>query len=313
MSEIYIHIPFCVRKCLYCDFNSSVYGEKEREEYLQALLREIAVSPDMGRIDTVFFGGGTPSLVRPEYIKSILEEIRGHFDLAVDAEISIEVNPGTADENKLYKYLEYGINRISIGVQSLIDEELMKIGRIHNGEMAEECIRAAKRAGFKNINADIMSALPGQSPESLGNTLDRITDLDLQHISVYSLILEENTALYESVRRGELKLLSEDEEIKLDELVREKLSGAGYKRYEISNYAKTGYECGIILATGKECPTGALAWRQPPLTAGAVLPQKEVCRITLPVRIWLWVTEKKLRNTAACQKGKLWRSLSSWD
>ena len=240
--SIYVHIPFCVRKCLYCDFLSFNCGRRDIDEYFAALLTEIKdTSSEYSRfhVKSIFFGGGTPSYVDAEHICDTLKCIRDNYDVADDAEISIECNPASAIYDKLVAYRKAGFNRISIGAQSLIDEELLRIGRAHNVAMFYETFDNARKAGFENINVDIMSALPGQSMESYMETLAKVVDLCPEHISAYSLIIEEGTPFYDM----DLDLPDEDEDRRMYHETKRFLSEHGYHRYEISNYAKDNCEC----------------------------------------------------------------------
>ncbi len=242
--SIYIHIPFCVRKCLYCDFLSAPSDEKEIKSYVNLLLREIkeqAIYYGDHRVISIFLGGGTPSLLSAEDTGRILEQIRENYRMAADPEITIECNPGTAAEDKLKHYIAYGMNRLSLGLQSTDDEELARIGRIHDYHDFLETYASAREAGFSNINIDLMAGLPGQSVASYSRTLERVTGLSPEHISAYSLILEEGTELY--VNQSSYTFPTEEEEREMYALTGEYLAGAGYRRYEISNYAKEGFSC----------------------------------------------------------------------
>lgn len=246
--SLYIHIPFCVRKCSYCDFLSFPAGEWAREAYVNTLLEEIDLEAENYReyeVQTVFFGGGTPSLLTVNQMERIMEQLYDCFQVAENAEISMEVNPGTVTENSLIAYREAGINRLSIGLQSAQDAELQMLGRIHTYDMFLEAYDAAVSAGFSNINIDLMSALPSQSVESYTDTLQKILHLAPRpmHISAYSLIVEEGTPFYEREQAGKLPLPSEEEERAMYELTGQLLLQRGYKRYEISNYALPEYEC----------------------------------------------------------------------
>ena len=269
--ELYIHIPFCIRKCAYCDFLSGPADSEIQEQYTEALLREIERFPDAEQyvVCSVFIGGGTPSVLPKEAIGRILETVRqrfrfvrGNLDRAEgrkakagdfgDAEITIECNPGTADLEKLMYYRKVGINRLSLGLQSADDRELALLGRIHTWQTFLETYQAALSAGFTNINIDLMSGLPGQSVASWERTLDRVLALEPAHISAYSLIIEEGTPFYERYRRDEeLRdkgeepelLPSEEAERQMYAMTEEKLMKHGMYRYEISNYAKRGFAC----------------------------------------------------------------------
>ena len=246
--EIYIHIPFCLRKCLYCDFLSAPADKQTQEAYMEALMREITGrAGDYGdyRVLSVFIGGGTPSVIEPEMIARVLACIRDSFSVAQDAEITMEVNPGTVEEHRLQIYKEAGINRLSIGLQSADDEELQKLGRIHSWADFYETYMCARRVGFRNMNVDLMAALPGQTLETYRNTLKKVCSLDPapEHISAYSLIIEEGTPFAGMAEEGRLALPDEDTDRRMYEETEKILTEYGYERYEISNYAKEGYAC----------------------------------------------------------------------
>ena len=247
LISLYVHIPFCLRKCRYCDFLSAPQTDIDRERYVKALIREIKTQKDCpaGRpVDTVFFGGGTPSVLSADQIGRIIDALREVFLILPDAEVSLETNPGTADFEKLSAFKEAGINRLSMGVQSMHDEELHLLGRIHTAEQALEAFKTARAAGFDNINIDLMSALPGQTFDSWADSLRQAVEWRPEHISAYSLIIEPGTpfsALYEA---GELPPLPDEEtDRKMYHYTREYLAQHGYGRYEISNYALKGREC----------------------------------------------------------------------
>lgn len=239
--EIYIHIPFCIRKCDYCDFLSGPSGPKEQADYVQALLREIqAVEEGEGRsVSSIFIGGGTPSVLDERLLGDILKEIRNRFKMEEDAEITIEVNPGTANIGKLQAYREMGINRLSIGLQSPQDRELKILGRIHNYEQFLETYQEARTVGFDNINIDLMSAIPDQTYEGWVKNLRTAAELEPEHISAYSLIVEEGTPF--ATRK--LNLPDEDTEYNMYEATAQILKEYGFEQYEISNYARKGREC----------------------------------------------------------------------
>lgn len=246
--SIYLHIPFCVRKCLYCDFLSFPVGAgadgKRIESYVNLLKEEIVKEAPKYRdhqVISVFWGGGTPSLVAAKAVSEIMETLRRYYRLAADAEITIEVNPGTVTADKLQTYITAGMNRLSIGLQSADDGELAQIGRIHDYRTFLETYRLAREAGFRNINIDLMAALPEQSVDSYRETLRRAAALMPEHISAYSLILEEGTPLYE--KRQACRFPTEEEDREMYLLTDAYLSASGYHRYEISNYAREGYEC----------------------------------------------------------------------
>lgn len=281
--SLYLHIPFCARKCLYCDFlsypvgnlsyvnqghdgkrnyvnrewtekinyvNQKQIAENKTDEfdiiynYVNHLCREItrcAPAFKKYRVISVFFGGGTPSLLPAGEMKKIMDAVRASFTLAADAEITVECNPGTVTAEKLACYITCGINRLSIGLQSADDGELARIGRIHDYQAFLETYRLAREAGFCNVNIDLMTALPGQTAASYRRTLERVCALSPEHISAYSLILEEGTPLY--VNQKEYVFPDEEEERELYYMTERVLSKAGFHRYEISNYALEGREC----------------------------------------------------------------------
>lgn len=246
-AGIYIHIPFCKQKCLYCDFVSAKGCDRDMELYEEALLKEIESTEIDEPVDSVFLGGGTPSVYKVEYIEEILKIIFRKYNIDKDiAEITIEVNPGTVDYDKLKRYRAVGINRISIGLQSADNEELKLLGRIHTYEKFVETYTEARRAGFNNINIDLMSAIPYQTVNSFMETLKKVVKLNPEHISAYSLIIEEGTPFYNKYgENGELNdaIPSEETDREMYHMTKMFLKENGYERYEISNYSKKGYEC----------------------------------------------------------------------
>lgn len=254
--SIYIHIPFCVKKCQYCDFLSAPADSRAQEVYLRALKQEIREQAARYReyeVQTVFIGGGTPTAVPCENLCEVLKTVFSFYRMNPHAEISMEANPGTVTKEALLSYRKAGINRISIGLQSADDVELKLLGRIHTYRDFQQTYRWAQEAGFTNINLDIMSALPGQSVENYKKTLETVLSLKPQHISAYSLIVEEGTPFYEKYGQESEKLQatgekqpdlpSEEEEREMYALTEKLLAAAGYHRYEISNYALPGREC----------------------------------------------------------------------
>lgn len=242
--SIYIHIPFCVRKCLYCDFLSFSASEEKIENYVNCLLQEMKQSAAHYRthqVVSVFLGGGTPSILTGAQIQAILECVKRHFLMLPDAEITMEMNPGTVTPEKLTAYLAAGGNRISIGLQSTQEEELRRIGRIHTYEQFLQTYELARNSGCHNINIDLMAALPGQSMASYRKSVERIAALEPEHISAYSLILEEGTPLYE--HQDAYHFPTEDEDREMYLFTGQYLKEHGYHRYEISNYAREGCEC----------------------------------------------------------------------
>ena len=243
--ELYVHIPFCVKKCDYCDFLSGPAGKERQREYFQSLGREIAAVPEFPdrEITTVFIGGGTPSVPDPALMGAILDQIRNKFFMAPDAEITIEANPGTLYKEKLQEYRKHGVNRLSLGLQSPQNRELKILGRIHTWEEFLESFFMAREAGFSNINIDLMSAIPEQTYEDWEKNLRTVAGLSPEHISAYSLIIEEGTPFYEKYADHPELLPPEDEERQMYYDTKRILAEQGYERYEISNYAKPGFAC----------------------------------------------------------------------
>ena len=240
---IYVHIPFCKRKCEYCDFVSFSNENDYKEKYIECLCKEIEHTSVEGyKVNTIYFGGGTPSYIEPELIIEVLDKIKSKYKISKTAEITIEVNPGTTSKAKLEQYRKAGFNRISIGLQSTIDRLLKLIGRIHTYDEFLETYNLAREVGFENINVDLMLALPTQTMEELVESVDKVITLKPEHISIYSLILEEGTPLYTKVKKGELELLDEESERKMYWKTKEILEKNGYIHYEISNFAKKGFE-----------------------------------------------------------------------
>jgi len=237
IEAIYIHIPFCEKKCYYCDFLSFANKKDEIGKYIEKLIEEIKLYPK-NTYKTVYFGGGTPSLIEPKVIKKILENLK----IEKNAEITFEVNPKTVDEKKLNELKEIGINRLSIGCQSFDNEILKRIGRIHNAEEAINTYEMARKVGFDNINLDLIFATPNQSMEKLDKDLEKIIKLNPEHIAIYSLIWEKGTKLWEMEKRGELKETDQYIEADMYEKIIKILKENGYIHYEISNFAKKGYE-----------------------------------------------------------------------
>nr|MBP3598336.1 oxygen-independent coproporphyrinogen III oxidase [Eubacterium sp.] len=244
-TGLYIHIPFCVRKCQYCDFLSFSANEEERKTYVMRLNEEIRRAadffPEIRNVDSIFIGGGTPSILSEGQMNQLFEGLHHSFEIDSMAEISVECNPGTATLEKLKQYQKLGINRLSIGVQSLQNRELQKLGRIHKSQEAIQTYHMAREAGFENINLDLMSGIPEQSMASYEKTLFEICRLAPEHISAYSLIVEEGTPFYDQY--AEKPPVSEDIDRQMYELTKEILAQYGYHRYEISNYAKSGFAC----------------------------------------------------------------------
>ncbi len=241
-AGLYVHTPFCLRKCRYCDFASSVPNEDFRAAYTKRLISEILSYKDKNvLLDTVFFGGGTPSLLTERELDGIMDAIRSSFRLSPRAEITAEVNPGTLDEEKLAAFLSEGFNRFSIGLQSIHEKELKKLGRIHTFEDFLEVYKMMRSRGVGNISVDLMFGIPEQSVKSFEKTLSVIKALSPEHISAYGLIIEEGTPFYNE--RKSLKLPDEEDEREMYFLASSVLSESGYSHYEISNFAKVGFEC----------------------------------------------------------------------
>lgn len=240
---LYVHVPFCERKCEYCDFYSiesrallGRFVESVRRELTGGALRCAGYS-----VDTVYFGGGTPSLLSAGQVESILDVIRAGYRLDQDVEVTLEVNPGTVDLPALEALQRVGVNRLSIGVQSFDDGELRFLGRIHSAADARACIVAARKVGFDNLSLDCMYSLPGQTPEKWRRTLEETVGFAPEHLSAYSLIVEENTPLFQSVQEGRVIPNSDGVEAQLYELTMEFLEANGYEHYEVSNYAQPGF------------------------------------------------------------------------
>ncbi len=247
--ELYIHIPFCIRKCNYCDFLSFSCDDKGINKYVSPLVEEIrckAVDYKDDVITSVFIGGGTPSILSAKQIESIMNALKNNYTFSDDCEITIESNPGTLTEEKLLAYKNSGISRLSIGLQSANDDELKLLGRIHDYQTFADNYNLARKLGFDNINVDLISAIPGGSIEKFKESLLKVVELNPEHISVYSLIIEEGTPFYINYGEGgplEDTLISEDDDREIYHLTKTLLAEAGYNQYEISNYSKIGKEC----------------------------------------------------------------------
>lgn len=240
---LYVHVPFCLKKCAYCDFCSFISADfPKRSEYLDALCREIDSYANKGIfLDTIFFGGGTPSLLSGDDFLKIVEHIRSSFTLSENPEFTIEANPKTLTEENLSAYISAGVNRVSLGLQSANKNELSALGRIHTYEEFLESYELLRKCGIENVNVDLMYGIPEETKDSFLNTLNKVTALSPEHISVYGLILEEGTPLYESI--DSYRMPTEDEECDMYYLAADFLRERGYFHYEISNYAKAGFEC----------------------------------------------------------------------
>jgi oxygen-independent coproporphyrinogen-3 oxidase len=245
--SLYIHIPYCVSKCPYCDFNSHVVPKIPEQEYTAALLRELDFYGGSGNwsersLKSIFFGGGTPSTFSPVSIGNILEKTESLFPYERDVEITLEANPGTADSTNFFGYRSCGVNRISIGAQSFRPHILKRLGRIHSADETREALRITRQAGFENFNLDLIFGNPGQSLSDLKADLEEALSFDPPHLSAYNLTIEEGTPFHREQRIGRLQTLPEETEISMAELIEETLLRAGLARYEISNYARAGLE-----------------------------------------------------------------------
>jgi oxygen-independent coproporphyrinogen-3 oxidase len=253
--SVYIHVPFCQRRCAYCSFVSYAGREADIPAYTRALIEEIKLRRVEGaEVKTVYFGGGTPSLLPPDLLNLILKAIDEYYMLDDRAEITLEANPGTIDRKYLEAVRSLGVNRLSLGVQSLDDAELRLLGRIHTSNEAREAVKQARDAGFKNISLDFIYGVPGRSLETWRKMLTEIVTLGAQHLSLYGLTLEEDTPLHARVERGEIPAPDNDAEASEYELAEEMLSDAGYIHYEISNWAKPGFESRHNTAYWKRTP-----------------------------------------------------------
>jgi oxygen-independent coproporphyrinogen-3 oxidase len=245
MAALYLHIPFCERKCSYCDFYS-IESLKYIEPFVVSLRKEIELRRTSATdvpITSIFFGGGTPSLLHPTHIDTLLADLHRGWNIASDAEITMECNPGTVSLASLQGYRAAGVNRLSFGVQSFHQDELAFLQRIHSAEDAAEAMRLARQAGFSNVNMDVMFALPNQSIESFATSLQRLLELHPDHVSAYSLIFEHGTPLYSQLKKGLVTPQAEEVDAAMYALAMTKLTNAGYRQYEVSNFAKSGKEC----------------------------------------------------------------------
>ena len=246
MAHLYIHIPFCLSKCAYCSFVSFPGMNHLFSRYIKALGKEMSLitsEHEPSPLDTIFLGGGTPSVVSVENISSLLQFCRERFEINEQAEISMEINPKTVDFMQVLSLKNCGINRVSIGVQSFIDTELQRLGRIHNAQEAWDGVEAVRNAGISNINIDLISGLPGQSVDSWRWNLQSAIGHHPNHLSLYQLSIEEGTGFSKQIAGGGLVLPDEDEIAGMDEVTSDLCRSAGYNQYEISNYAKPGFEC----------------------------------------------------------------------
>ncbi len=250
MHSLYFHIPFCERKCLYCDFYS-IESQSSLAKFQESLTREIALdaeSREPDRAMTLFFGGGTPSLLEPEALEQILTTVHAHWSVDPLAEITVETNPGTVDRHKLSAYRSLGVNRLSIGIQSFDERELQFLSRIHDAAQAERCVEDARAAGFENVSIDLMYSLPGQTVEQWLASLRRGLRLKPDHLSLYGLIVEEGTPLYRLVAEGSVSPNGGEREADLYQTTMQVMSDEGFEHYEVSNYTRTGKKCRHNLA-----------------------------------------------------------------
>ncbi len=239
MTGLYLHFPFCVKKCSYCDFVSFPDMLSEGERYVSALISEME-EYQRETLDTIYFGGGTPTALAPELLAQVLCALKRNFSLTKDCEITVEANPGTCTESGFSLLKEAGVNRVSLGVQSLVDKELSLLGRIHSAEDAKEAVNMARRAGIENLSLDLMFSIPEQTRESLLFTLEKMVKLAPEHLSCYSLMLCEGTPMMRAAEAGKLSLPDDEEDRERYGLLTEFLEAHGYHRYEISNFAKDG-------------------------------------------------------------------------
>ncbi|MBO6118857.1 MAG: radical SAM family heme chaperone HemW [Lachnospiraceae bacterium] len=255
--ELYIHIPFCEKKCKYCDFVSFHATHDVVNNYIEKLLTEIESKSFLAnnfKISSIYIGGGTPSFIEAKYIRFILESIYKSYNVNEDAEISIEVNPNSATMDKLKTYYDSGINRLSIGLQSANDDELKTLGRIHNYSDFLNAYNVAIHLGIKNINVDLINGIPGQSPESYRKTLKQVLMLNVKHISIYNLIIENGTAFKTMLDNNEIQLPLESDLLLMDKITKDLTSYYRLNRYEISNFAKSGFECRHNLGYWSDVP-----------------------------------------------------------
>ncbi len=249
MNGIYVHVPFCVRKCAYCDFYSVVEGEEARERYCGLLLRELDIVlrsvPAVAKVpaDTVYFGGGTPSVLGPERLRRLLEGIRSRLPVAEGAEVTLEANPGTIRGEDFSLLRESGFTRVSLGVQSFRPIALSALGRIHSAEDARNAFRDARESGFPSVGIDLMFGNPGQAEEDWAEDLRNAAALLPDHLSAYALSPEPGTPIHAGIERGEVSLPPDDAVARMYDMARETLASAGYRHYEISNFARAGHEC----------------------------------------------------------------------
>ncbi len=243
-DALYIHIPFCIKKCIYCDFTSIPYDPALVKGYEQALCTELRLNRDFaGALKTIYIGGGTPSVMPEEFFEELFLCIRDVFAVSSAAEITVEANPGTISRRKIETLLSVGVNRVSIGAQSLNDDELHKLGRIHNAADVYQAVEVIVNSGVKNFSMDLMYGIPGQTSDTWEETLKRTVDLGAPHISAYELTPEENTRLFHLLKTGEMELPQEGLTLEMHDYAVDHLSSEGYEHYEISNFARRGFIC----------------------------------------------------------------------
>jgi oxygen-independent coproporphyrinogen-3 oxidase len=242
-TSLYVHIPFCLKRCIYCDFVSGIYNPEKSLAYIKALKKEILTLPDEMPLSTLYIGGGTPTALSTDLLMNLINPIFDHFRFAEDYEATIEANPGTLDREKLQSLRSSGINRVSIGIQSFSNEELSFLGRIHTREEAENAVSLSRDSGFKNIGIDLIYGIPGQDIDGWRENLERAVSLKPEHISTYELTVEQGTALYERLKSGDLQLPDEDKIIDMYEDTIHYLTSKGFGHYEISNFALPDHTC----------------------------------------------------------------------
>lgn len=255
--ELYVHIPFCEKKCNYCDFVSFRANYDVIDKYINKLLEEIESKKYLAndfQISSIYIGGGTPSFIAAKYISFILESIKNNYNINDDAEISIEVNPNSVTEDKIKTYYSSGINRLSIGLQSTNQNELETLGRVHTYNDFLNAFNLAVHHNFKNINVDLINGIPGQTPESYKKTLKQVLMLNIKHISIYNLIIEDNTPFKTMLANNEIQLPLENDLLQMDAITKELTEYYRLNRYEISNYSKQGFECRHNLGYWSDVP-----------------------------------------------------------